>query len=379
MIYAIVGRPGGGKSYEAVTYHVIPAIEQGRKVITNLTLNVDHFCKIFGEHVRDLIQVVDGQLDNFGSMSRPFSALSDYQDEWRNASGQGPLYVIDEAHMSLPNRKISVEVLEWYSMHRHYGVDLILVTQSIKKIHTDIKEMVEVTYRCTKNTALGSNTSYTKKVQDGWRGDVVNTSIRKYKSSYFPFYKSHSKSNAAVLEAQAQDIVPLWRRWPIIGSAIFLTLGSIFMVFAVNHYLGNDETIPDEVQAPVVQVPDSTQVPVSDVKPKKKDTSFGPLEGFAFYVSGYAKQIAYTNHATSYAELNSDLTFYKIYIDVYQDDNKLFTFSQLDFQNMGYTFNVLGECVFEVSWVSESRIITCGEKVLNDSPNLLSDALPISI
>ncbi len=98
-------------------------------------------------------------------------------------------------------------------MHRHYGVDLILVTQSIKKIHTDIKEMVEVTYRCTKNTALGSNTSYTKKVQDGWRGDVVNTSIRKYKSSYFPFYKSHSKSNAAVLEAQAQDIVPLWRRY----------------------------------------------------------------------------------------------------------------------------------------------------------------------
>ncbi len=105
MIYAIVGRPGGGKSYEAVTYHVIPAIEQGRKVITNLTLNVDHFCKIFGEHVRDLIQVVDGQLDNFGSMSRPFSALSDYQDEWRNASGQDSLYVIDEAHMSLPNRK----------------------------------------------------------------------------------------------------------------------------------------------------------------------------------------------------------------------------------------------------------------------------------
>ncbi len=151
------------------------------------------------------------------------------------------------------------------------------------------------------------------------------------------------------------------------------------MIFSVSNFVGEDEPIPGEVEAPVVQAPASTQAPVADVEPKKKDTSFGPLEGFSFFVSGYAKQIAYTNTATSYAELNSDLTFYKIYVDVYQDDNKLFTFSQLDFQSMGYTFDVLGECVFEVSWVSESRIITCGEKVLNDSPNLLSDALPISI
>ncbi|MDW2132535.1 assembly protein, partial [Vibrio sp. 2129(2023)] len=26
MIYAIAGRPGGGKTYEAVAYHIIPAI-----------------------------------------------------------------------------------------------------------------------------------------------------------------------------------------------------------------------------------------------------------------------------------------------------------------------------------------------------------------
>ncbi|MDF5473676.1 zonular occludens toxin domain-containing protein, partial [Vibrio parahaemolyticus] len=34
MIYAIAGRPGGGKTYEAVAYHIIPAIKEGRKVIT---------------------------------------------------------------------------------------------------------------------------------------------------------------------------------------------------------------------------------------------------------------------------------------------------------------------------------------------------------
>lgn len=38
MIYAIVGRPRSGKSYESVVYHIIPAIQSGRKVITNIPL-----------------------------------------------------------------------------------------------------------------------------------------------------------------------------------------------------------------------------------------------------------------------------------------------------------------------------------------------------
>jgi len=43
MIYGIVGRPGGGKSYEAVAFQVIPALKSGRKVITNLPLQIEHF------------------------------------------------------------------------------------------------------------------------------------------------------------------------------------------------------------------------------------------------------------------------------------------------------------------------------------------------
>ncbi|WP_274884805.1 zonular occludens toxin domain-containing protein [Vibrio harveyi] len=163
MIYAISGRPGGGKTYEAVAYHIIPAIKDGRKVITNITLNIDWFVKIFGVEVRELIKIVDGRLTDFGSTSRPFSQIEDYSDEWRNENGQGPLYVVDEAHMSLPSRGLPAPILEWYSIHRHYGVDIILLTQNLRKLHRDIKDMVEVTYRCTKNTAMGSDKSYTKK------------------------------------------------------------------------------------------------------------------------------------------------------------------------------------------------------------------------
>jgi zona occludens toxin len=381
MIYAISGRPGGGKTYEAVAFHIIPAIKDGRKVITNITLNVDWFVKIFGEEVRALIQIVDGRLTDFGSTSRPFSQIDDYSDDWRNDAGQGPLYVVDEAHMSLPSRGLPAPILEWYSIHRHYGVDIILLTQNLRKLHRDIKDMVEVTYRCTKNTAMGSDKSYTKKVQDGCNGEVVNTATRFYKSEFFPFYKSHSQSNKAVVEAQAKDIRPFWKRWPVVGTALFLGVGIPFNIWA--WFSSGDHPsapVPEQNVSVPNQVPQGTPSPdgtKADSAPKKEDTGFGPLENFDLYVTGYARQIAYTNRLESYSELNRDLTFYKIYIDVYDGNDKLFSFDHLALLNIGYDFKVLGDCVYQLTWEDSNRIFTCGQR---DKPtDILQQNIPIKI
>lgn len=379
MIYGIVGRPGGGKSYEAVAYQVLPALKEGRKVITNLPLQIDHFVAVLGEEVRELIVVIDGKLNDFGSMERPFSKVADYNDEWRNDKGQGPLYVVDEAHMTLPNKSLNTEILEWYSLHRHYGVDIVLVTQNLRKIHRDIKDMVEVTYYCAKNTALGSNNTYTRKVRSGANGDVVNTSIRKYEQAYFPFYKSHTASNSSVVEAMAADIVPLWKRWPVIGSVLFLTVGIALLIWSFSpdeESSISKQTQPVEVvKTPVVEtVPNGTPVK----QPKKNSDWFGPLDGFKFFVTGYAKQIAYIRHRSS-NRIDSDLSFYKIYIDVYDNNQKLFSLDQIGLQEIGYTFKVLSDCVYQVAWDGSERIITCGEAQKDNKPDLFSEALPINI
>ena len=378
MIYGIVGRPGGGKSYEAVAFQVLPALKEGRKVITNLPLQIDHFVAVLGEEVRELISVVDGQLTDFGSMERPFSQVAHYQDEWRNEQGQGPLYVVDEAHMTLPNKNLNTEILEWYSLHRHYGVDIILVTQNLRKIHRDIKDMIEVTYYCAKNTALGSNNTYTRKVRSGANGDVVNQSIRKYEQAYFPFYKSHTASNSSVTEAMAADIVPIWKRWPVIGSVIFILLGVGLMVWA---FSPKDKTVPAEESTPVetVQVPAASPVPDgTPTKESKVDEWFGPLDGFKFFVTGYSKQIAYVRYKSS-NQLDDDLSFYRIYIDVYDKKMKLFSLDQIALQEMGYHFKVLADCVYQVSWEGLERVVTCGELKKENQPDLFGDALPISI
>lgn len=377
MIYAIAGRPGGGKTYEAVAYHILPAIKEGRKVITNITLNIDWFVKILGDDVRDLIKIVDGRLTDFGSTTRPFSQIEDYSDDWRNEKGQGPLYVVDEAHMSLPSRGLPAAILEWFSIHRHYGVDIILLTQNIRKVHRDIKDMIEVTYRCTKNTAMGSSNSYTKKVQDGCNGEVVNTSIRSYKSEFFPFYKSHSQSNKHVQEAQAKDIRPFWKRWPVVGAVLLLSAGLVFNIWA---WWPESEKAPEPVKQQNVSIEVPAGTPTAQgtqtLTKKKPQTNFGPLDGYDFFVTGYAKQIA-SSSLRPIADLNPDLTFYKIYIDVYDGTDKLFSFNHLDLVNIGYQFEVLSDCVYRVTWEDSERVFTCGQR--EKPSDILQQNIPVKI
>ncbi|MEZ8292001.1 zonular occludens toxin domain-containing protein [Vibrio sp. 10N.237.312.B06] len=376
MIYGIVGRPGGGKSYEAVAFQVLPALKEGRKVITNLPLQVDHFAAVLGNEVRDLIVVVDGKLNDFGSMERPFSKVADYNDDWKNDKGQGPLFVVDEAHMTLPNKNLNTEILEWYSLHRHYGVDIVLVTQNLRKIHRDIKDMIEVTYYCAKNTALGSNSTYTRKVRSGASGDVVNTSIRKYESAYFPFYKSHTASNSSVTEAMAADIVPLWKRWPVIGSVILLSFGLFLSVYA---FSPKDSEVTQNPAAPQTSVSDAVVPEGSpEEEPKKDSSGFGPLESFKFFVTGYSKQIAYHRYSDDIS-IDRDLSFYRIYIDVYDKNQKLFSFDHVALEEIGYQFTVLSDCVYKLSWDGSDRIITCGEIPQKEKVDVLGDVLPIEV
>ncbi|HWI05606.1 MAG TPA: zonular occludens toxin domain-containing protein [Acidimicrobiales bacterium] len=221
MINLLLGAPGGGKSYEATVYHILPALQKGRKVVTNLPLSLDAFAAI-DPAFPALIEIrtaSKGARKKDGSASRVFSVVEDYADEWRHADGFGPLFVIDECHFALPKGKTDRAVEEWYSMHRHYNVDVLLITQSYGKISAAVRDLVQMVYRVRKNVALGSTGSYTRKVQDGVRGEVVNTSIRKYEKRYFGLYRSHTQGKA-VDEFNAADVKPIWRHWSFQLAAV---------------------------------------------------------------------------------------------------------------------------------------------------------------
>ena len=223
MINLLLGAPGGGKSYEATVYHILPALQKGRKVVTNLPLSVQAFAALDSAYA-DLIEIrttSKGGKKKDGAPSRVFSVVEDYADEWRHADGFGPLFVIDECHFALPKGETDRAVEEWYSMHRHYNVDVLLITQSYGKISAAVRDLVQMVYRVRKNVALGSTSSYTRKVQDGVRGEVVNTSVRKYEKRYFGLYRSHTQGKA-VDEFNAADVKPIWRHWSFQLAALCL-------------------------------------------------------------------------------------------------------------------------------------------------------------
>lgn len=230
MINLLIGPPGGGKSYEAVVYHVLPSLEEGRKVITNLPLDVAEFEKIIPGCGR-LIELRPKARDP--ECTHAFGSVEDYGDDWRNEKGQGALYVIDEAHKPLPRRGLGDRagrlVDEWFAEHRHEGCDVLLMTQSYGKLSKAITDQVQICYRVKKATAFGDSKSYIRKVQDGVRGDVLSTADREYQSKWFRLYKSHTRTVSAVQEADAKDVSPAFLKWKragylVIGGAVLWLL-----------------------------------------------------------------------------------------------------------------------------------------------------------
>jgi zona occludens toxin len=316
MINLLLGPPGGGKTYEAVVYHVLPALASGRKVITNLPLNLDRLREIDATYpglvqkVEDRLGMVSvrtaaaGRYRRLGAgaevqqegVVRAFSTMADYGDTWRHpVDGSGPLYVIDECHLALPYRQTQLAVEEWFSMIRHESADALLITQSYGKVSRTIVDLVQVCYRVRKATAFGSAGRYIRKVQDGVRGDVVNEAIRKYEAKNFSLYQSHTKGGGA--ELVPGDIVPIWKRWPFIGAAVILPLGAVM-------FFSTPSVLKPPVQAPAAPIaaapgaagvssisPESAQ-PVAESKAKKGqverwDASGGhPLTGRTLHVVG---------------------------------------------------------------------------------------------
>lgn len=251
MINLLLGAPGGGKSYEANVFHILEALKQGRKVITNLPVNLDAYAAI-DPSFRGLLELrvrpqpilgrwdpgsdsgafqlfADGHQEPPPEGARVFGGVWDYYDSWRHPDkGIGPLYVIDECHLALPVRFTDRAVEEWYSLHRHFNVDVLLITQSYGKISAAVRDLVQVVYRVRKNIAFGSANTYTRKVQDGIRGEVMNESIRRYKPEYFKLYRSHTQGQAAQ-ELNASDVKPLWKHWSVYGAvACFLVVAFMF-------------------------------------------------------------------------------------------------------------------------------------------------------
>lgn len=405
MINFLLGASGGGKSYEAVVYHILVALQRGRKVITNLPVNVEAFAAMEPGYV-DLLEVrrkpqpimgewyagsdtdqEDGEPPAFRlappdqwrkppAAARVFGGVWDYHDTWthpgfgpkRKFKGQGPLFVIDEVHFPLPAKgRVDIEdreqraqvqadmarVAEWFSMHRHFNVDVLLLSQSYGKVMSEILGNVQVVYRVRKNVALGSSTSYTRKVQDGLRGEVTNTSIRTYEPKYFPLYKSHTQGSS-VEESNASDVRPIWRHWSFIGAAACVLF---FLAMLASGKVGNPlkpeaaKGLPKTAQA-LQQPARATNPPTIRQKPPGAPAS-APVAAPELDPEPFAGRGI---HLTGYMEMGGRRVWS---FALSQNGQRLAAITEAELVAAGYTWRGESQCSGLVTFGSRKRTVIC--------------------
>lgn len=268
----MIGSSGSGKGYESCVYQILPALQSGRLVITNIPLDIDRWAAI-DMRFRDLIQVrksaqpirgtweptredgafnlwEDGRVLMPPPTARPFAGVWDYYTDWKHPeTGQGPLFIVDEAQNCIPAGKTDVQVEEWSALHRHFNVDIIWVTQSYGKLSKAVRDNIQLVYRLRKKTAWGQPDRYIRKVQDGIRGEVMTTEERRYEKKYFGLWRSHTQG-AAAEEFAGADIRSFYSHWTFRGAWTCLF---IFAALVGYQFFKSDDTAPSSTNPAPIQ------------------------------------------------------------------------------------------------------------------------------
>lgn len=153
MVKYVFGVPGSGKSYYLLSQVIIPALEQGRIVISTIPLNEkEHIDGYFYLSYDDMIIFRD-ELKAVLSSEVAFDQKVEFMKEFLfdRFGSLNLLFVIDECHLygiSSDEPSPSVKwVSDWVSIHRHfstdnYSQDIYFATQ------TPNRALVKITTQC---------------------------------------------------------------------------------------------------------------------------------------------------------------------------------------------------------------------------------------
>jgi len=380
-ISLLKGKPRSGKSYEAVRYHILPAVQEGRKVVTNIPLNIEEFVKICGPQARDLIDVYPFDFKNPYGNERGLPFLSDPDDyvkyeNWKDENGKdyGPLFVIDECHFHFPTHTTGKSIipadltqrqLNFFSGHGHWGFDFILSTQSDRKLNKLLREDIEICFEVRKVRAHFES-SYSRKTS--YYGEprttgLISSEVRKYEPQYFRLYKSHTQSNAPVEEAAVKDI----KKWYQSGMArmtVFMLLlsllGLLYLMFGSS---SSAEPMMKSVKTSVSEAPSAANgVRRVPSKPSYKYRDI-PFSNFELYITGYSD--------SSYYDSNGR---WHLQHDVYFEAEKsgyIMNLKLSDLYLAGYDVAVYGDCMVRLTYGDYSKLIYCQERRSSDNEDLV--------
>lgn len=380
MINGLEGIPGSGKSYEAVVHHALHYVKAGRKIITNLPLNLDAFAAINPAYL-DLIEVRTKPVSPLGTWDadrtpafeigevpvdplenepytpdRPrvrmaakgklFGDVWDFYSDWKGPNGEGPVFIVDECHVGMPKIGTSAALIEWYKLHRHFNCDVLLITQNFRDVCPEIAHLVAMLVKVRKADILGKKDCYIRKVHGGYRGAVISTEERPYQKQFFTLYKSHTQGNS-VSEASAVDVTPINIKWRRMTWALF-AVGAIITAWPYVMKWVNKSSTKPEAMAMTMAPSRPASAPHAPVKvePEKAAKPVDPTEPYSL------KEF----HLTGRASMGDKIIYM---FSVSQNGLTVSNVSHIDLERSGYTFQALTDCAGLIRFKETIYPVTC--------------------
>lgn len=305
MLLYYIGIPGSGKSHDLVVSELFPALEAGRKVYTNMPLQMEALAERYPQ-AWDLVELVEPREDG-----TPAFALGDDLERmaaWKHLTvkGLGPLLLIDEARRAFPavgqseKWKVPDSTKQWFCEHRHDGARVVLATQQYKFVESTIRGNVQkvVWIRNIEHTGvpflwlvkpLIFRGDYFRRIYNGSEApterrkpDLIES--RWYRKDVFAVYNSYMRGGGPVKEHG--QTLPVGKR----AALVALTFGAILAW----HFFGPSDSSasPGLAGAPSAVAATAALPPHSSVQP---GTTGGggsvaarpPLSGRAASYGGY--------------------------------------------------------------------------------------------
>jgi zona occludens toxin len=277
------GIPRSGKSYDAMRNHIIPALKKGRHVFARLNgLNFDQIATLAGvtvpECCRLLTHIPEEKIPELTKLDIPV----------------GSLVVLDEAQNFWPNSraKLSPDVIKFVSEHGHKGLDILLMGQDIKDVHSLWRRRVSQVVVFNKLDMLGFPNKYSWALSKAVSPDVfqpVSNGQETYDTTIFGSYRSFvegAESNQLYADKRAsiwnrkffKFVVPLglivvfgavWYLWHIFHSDSLAGKSTVKTVTTVTR-----TQVPAGGPPSVAQVPQPGQAPPAPPVEKKYEKDF---------------------------------------------------------------------------------------------------------